>query len=200
MKLEPKYFFLFLLVVFVFFPFINPSLSQRGLENFRWLGDTGLALSGQPDYQSEWDTLKSWGISADVNLCREEDNITYLNSIGIDYYWSPVTDDTWDITIELVDDTVHWINSELKAGIKVLIHCAWGIGRGPTMAAMWFVHEGHTPTEAYNWIMQYQTSEPNSAQKQAVNDYYVWLLQQRARARAFHLLNYILVQFGMRIR
>jgi len=179
MKLKLKYFSLFLLVVSVFFAFMNPSLSQRGLENFRWIGDTGLALSGQPENQSEWDTLKSWGISAVVDLCREkEDNETYFNSIGIDYYWSPVTDGAWDITIKQVDDTVHWINSELKVGKKVLIHCAWGRGRAPTMAAMWYVHEGHTPTEAGNWIMQYPISSPISAQKQAVNDYYVWLQQQ----------------------
>lgn len=170
----------FLLFFLVVASFVGVSFAQRGLENFRWLGSTGLAISGQPDLQSEWDTLYSWGIRATVNLCAEkEDDKLYLQTLRIDYFWFPVTDGTWDSTItnEQINTTVNWIDSELSAGKKVLIHCAWGRGRGPTLAMMWYVHEGHTPSEAESWVVQYPISSPADIQKQAVRSYYYWLQQ-----------------------
>jgi hypothetical protein len=46
------------------------------------------------------------------------------------------------------------------------------------MAMMWYIHEGHTADEAYNWVLQYPVSEPYEYQRQHAVDYYNWLQQQ----------------------
>jgi len=158
--------------------------AQTSLVNFRWLGSTGLALCGQPENSEQWETVKSWGVNATVNLRSEaQDDETYLNSIGIEYYYLPVTNNEaaglWDLTEQQVEAGIQWINSELAEGKKVLIHCQLGQNRAPTMAMMWYIHEGHTANEAYNWVLQYPISAPYDYQKQRAIDYYDWLQQQQ---------------------
>jgi protein-tyrosine phosphatase len=179
---------LMLLVLFLIF-LVSSVNAQPRLENFRWVGNTGLALSGQPS-SSDWKTLAGWGIKATVNLCcipdagsDMQDNQTYLNSLGIEYYWLPVTDDidvAWNITEEQADDAIDWINQKLGEGKSVLIHCSWGEGRSVTLGMMWYVHEGHTPNEAFVWIEQFPEAYPVGIQKQAVRNYYNWLQPNQA--------------------
>ena len=173
-------YFAFALMVFCFAGFTQ---AQQSVDNFRWLGDTGLALSGQPDNISQWETVKSLGVNATINLRSEEtDNETYLNSIGIEYYPLPIINNgaagSWNLTEEQDEAPIHWINSKLAEGKKVLIHCHLGQNRAPTMAMMWYIHEGHTADEAYDWVLQYPVSDPFDYQQQRAVDYYNWLLQQ----------------------
>jgi hypothetical protein len=174
-------FFAFALMVLCFVGFTRAQSSS--VDNFRWLGDTGLALSGQPENSDQWETVKSLGVNATVNLRSEEqDNETYLNSIGIEYYYLPIINNgaagSWNLTEQQNEAPIHWINSKLAEGKKVLIHCHLGQNRAPTMAMMWYMHEGHTANEAYNWVLQYPVSAPYDSQKQRAVDYYEWLLQQ----------------------
>lgn len=174
-------FFAFTLMVLYFAGFTQAQ--QSSVDNFRWLGSTGLALSGQPENSDQWETVKSLGVNATVNLRSEEqDNETYLNSIGIEYYYLPIINNgaagSWNLTEQQNEAPIHWINSKLAEGKKVLIHCHLGQNRAPTMAMMWYMHEGHTANEAYNWVLQYPVSAPYDSQKQRAVDYYEWLLQQ----------------------
>jgi hypothetical protein len=164
--------------------FAGFTRAQSSLVNFRWLGDTGLALCGQPENSDQWETIKSWGVNATLNLRSEaQDNETYLNSIGIEYYYLPIINNgaagSWNLTEQQNEAPIHWINSKLAEGKKVLIHCHLGQNRAPTMAMMWYIHEGHTATEAYNWVLQYPISDPFDYQKQRAVDYYNWLQQQQ---------------------
>ena len=166
-----------------FLSLVGFTQAQTSLVNFRWLGDTGLALCGQPENAEQWETLKSWGINATMNLRSEsQDNETFLNSIGIEYYYLPITNNEiaglWDLTEQQVEAGIQWINSKLAEGKKVLIHCQLGQNRAPTMAMMWYIHEGHTVDEAYNWVLQYPISNPYPYQTQQAVNYYTWLQQQ----------------------
>jgi protein-tyrosine phosphatase len=171
----------FVLVVLCFAGFIG---AQSSVDNFRWLGDSGLALSGQPESSEQWEAVKSLGINATVNLrCEAQDNETFLDSVGIEYYYLPVSNSgSWNLTEEQVDDGVHWINSELAEGKKVLIHCQLGQNRAPTLAMMWYIHEGHTAEEAYGWVLQYPVSAPYNYQMQRAVEYYDWLFQPSTSA------------------
>jgi hypothetical protein len=156
--------------------------AQSSLVNFRWLGDTGLALCGQPENSDQWETLKSWGVKATVNLRSEaQDDEVYLDSIGIEYYYLPIINNgasgSWNLTEEQNEAPINWINSKLAEGKKVLIHCHLGQNRAPTLAMMWYIHEGHTANEAYTWVLQYPVSAPFDYQKQCAVDYYTWLQQ-----------------------
>jgi protein-tyrosine phosphatase len=173
-------FFIFSLIFLCFAGFAR---AQMALVNFRWLGDTGLALCGQPENSEQWETVKSWGVTAVVNLRGEaQDDEAYLNSIGIEHYYLPVIttpDAIWDVTEEQVDAGVQWINSKLAEGKKILIHCQLGQNRAPTMAMMWYIHEGHTEEEAYQWVMQYPISKPYEYHRQSAAAYYNWLQQKQ---------------------
>jgi Dual specificity phosphatase, catalytic domain len=163
--------------------FVDFTQAQPSLVNFRWLGNTGLALCGQPETTDQWETIRNLGVTATINLRSEaQDNEAYLNSIGIEYYYLPVDDNpktgAWDLTVQQVEAGIHWINNELAEGKKVLIHCYWGQNRGPTLAMMWYVHEGHTAKEAYKWVLKYPVSAPFNYQRQCAADYYEWLHQQ----------------------
>jgi hypothetical protein len=149
--------------------------SDPGLGEFRWLDDTNLALCGQPEDNSQWDTLISWGISSCINMLSgtPEDDVPYLLSKGLTYLHLPTID--WDISPEETHAGVQWINRQLADGRKVLIHCYHGTSRTPTMAAMWYIHEGHTAQEALAWIKNYPPSYPSDMATQAIYDYYDWL-------------------------
>jgi len=153
-------------------------LSDPGLGEFRWLGDTNLALCGQPEDNSQWDILISWGISSCINMRSgtPEDDVPYLLSQGLTYYHLPTTD--WNISPEETHAGVQWINEQLADGRKVLIHCNHGTSRAPTMAAMWYIHEGHTAQEALAWIQSYPPSYPTDMETQAMLDYYDWLCSE----------------------
>jgi protein tyrosine phosphatase (PTP) superfamily phosphohydrolase (DUF442 family) len=173
----------FLAFSLMFLCLVGFTQAQMSLANFRWLGETGLALCGQPENAEQWETLKSWGVNATVNLRSEsQDDEVFLNSIGIEYYYLPVTNNEiaglWDLTEQQVEAGIHWINSKLTEGKKVLIHCQLGQNRAPTMAMMWYIHEGHTAEEAYNWVLQYPISNPYLYQTQQADNYYTWLQQQ----------------------
>lgn len=173
---------LFLAFSLMFLCFVGFTQAQTSLVNFRWLGDTGLALCGQPENAEQWETLKSWGINATMNLRIEsQDDEAFLSSIGIEYYYLPITNNEiaglWDLTEQQVEAGIQWINSKLAEGKKVLIHCMYGQNRAPTMAMMWYIHEGHTVEEAYNWVLQYPISNPYPYQTQQAVNYYTWLQQ-----------------------
>ena len=94
-------FFAFALMVLCFVGFTR---AQSSLVNFRWLGNTGLALCGQPENSDQWETVKGWGVNATLNLrSGAQDNETYLNSIGIEYYHLPVINDGWDLTEQQIE-------------------------------------------------------------------------------------------------
>jgi hypothetical protein len=149
--------------------------SDPGLGEFRWLGDTNLALCGQPEDNSQWDILMSWGISSCINMLSgtTKDDVPYLLSQGLTYLHLPTID--WDLSPEETHAGVQWINEQLADGRKVLIHCYHGTSRTPTMAAMWYINEGHTVQEALDWIKSYPPSYPSDMATQAIYDYYDWL-------------------------
>jgi hypothetical protein len=155
--------------------FFSNARSDPGLGEFRWLGDTNLALCGQPEDNSQWDTLISWGISSCINMLSgtSKDDVPYLLSQGLTYLHLPTID--WDISPGETHAGVQWINKQLADGRKVLIHCYHGTSRTPTMAAMWYIHQGHTAEEAIAWVKSYPPSYPSEMATQAIYDYYDWL-------------------------
>jgi hypothetical protein len=152
--------------------------SDPGLGEFRWLDDTNIALCGQPEDNSQWDILISWGISSCINMLSgtNKDDVPYLLSQGLTYLHLPTID--WDLSPEETHAGVQWINEQLADGRKVLIHCYHGTSRTPTMAAMWYINEGHTAQEALDWIKSYPPSYPSDMATQAIYDYYDWLQKE----------------------
>lgn len=63
------------------------------------------------------------------------------------YCHLPTLDDAAP-SLEHLEQGVVFIHQAVSEGGKVYIHCSGGVGRGPTMAAAYFISQGHTLDEA----------------------------------------------------
>jgi hypothetical protein len=100
-----------------------------------------------PQYrQSGKHKLQQWGIDGDVNMRIEFDDAAH-NLALTHYCHLPTVDDTAP-TLDHLQQGVEFIDRVVAGGGKVYIHCAGGIGRAPTMAAAYFMSQGHTLAEA----------------------------------------------------
>jgi protein-tyrosine phosphatase len=106
-------------------------------------------VGGQTD-QRGWSRLQRWGVGALVNVRVEWDD----RRLGIrtpHYLWLPAVDGT-PLSVERLAEGVAFIAEQLAAGRGVYIHCAAGLGRGPMMAAAFFVARGLHTEEAIAFV------------------------------------------------
>jgi hypothetical protein len=100
-----------------------------------------------PDDAMEWvaHTLKV-GQVVDV---RSEVTVdpTSWTSLGVRFLSLP-TDDHQPIRAELLAQGVECVVSALQEGVRVLVHCQFGIGRSALLACCVLVALGHEPCEA----------------------------------------------------
>jgi predicted protein tyrosine phosphatase len=94
--------------------------------------------------------LEREGISGDVNLRIEFDDAQH--GLALDHYCHLPTIDDEAPSMAHIDQGVRFIKELIDRGEKVYIHCAGGIGRAPTMAAAYLVHEGMALDEALSLI------------------------------------------------
>lgn len=94
--------------------------------------------------------LQSEGIHAVVNLREEKDDRDF-GLAPAQYCYLPTPDDEAP-TIEQLHQGVDFIQKIIQQGGKVYIHCGAGVGRAPTMAAAYFIHQGMSVEEAINTI------------------------------------------------
>jgi dual specificity MAP kinase phosphatase len=121
----------------------GPSARFSRITDEIWLG-------GQPS-QEGWEILRSLGVTGVVNM-RSEYNYEHIFDFGsIRYLHLPTTDNEAP-TLEHLSAGVDFIRKEVGGDSKVYIHCWEGLGRGPTMAAAYFVSLGMTPIEAWRQI------------------------------------------------
>ena len=90
--------------------------------------------------------LERWGITGSVNMRSKHDDA--LHGLTFDQYCHLPTIDDQAPTLNQLERGVEFIYQVLSKGGKVYIHCAGGIGRAPTMAAAYFIHQGMGLEEA----------------------------------------------------
>lgn len=90
--------------------------------------------------------LEKLGITGGVNMRIEFDDAA-RNLALPNYCHLPTIDDDAP-TLAHLQEGVAFIQRVISDGGKVYIHCAGGIGRAPTMAAAYFISQGHTLDEA----------------------------------------------------
>jgi protein tyrosine phosphatase (PTP) superfamily phosphohydrolase (DUF442 family) len=97
-----------------------------------------------------WPRLKSWGVTAVVNLRAEFDD----EKVGIapsHYLYLPTADDTAPALDQLRAGAV-FIAQEAASGGRIYVHCGSGVGRAATMAAAYLIHTGLSPEQAWACI------------------------------------------------
>lgn len=99
--------------------------------------------------------LKALGITAIVNM-RENPIFAESQYQGFKYLHLPTVDNTpppLDVLIRGAD----FMNTEIKAGGKVYVHCRQGLGRGPTMAIAYLLSTGLTFEDAFALVKKVRT-------------------------------------------
>jgi protein-tyrosine phosphatase len=122
----------------------------RGVPFHRYCQITPVLFVGPQYRKAGKRALERWGITASVNMRTEYDDA--LHGLTFDQYCHLPTVDDQAPTLDQLDRGVEFIGKVLSDGGKVYIHCAGGIGRAPTMAAAYFIHQGMALEEAIELI------------------------------------------------
>jgi hypothetical protein len=112
--------------------------------------------------------LLSKGITADISLEAERLD----NPDGVKYFfWFPWLEDTAP-SMELVNVAMGVMDSLIKNGIKVYIHCKNGHGRTTTFLASYYIHKGMKAEEALSHVLGKRPSgHLNEVQRSFLNEY-----------------------------
>jgi predicted protein tyrosine phosphatase len=117
-----------------------------GLPNLKYCRITPQVYVGAQHGQRGKTLLEQEGITGDVNMRIEHDDAEHGAALE-HYCYLPTIDDT-EPTIEHLAEGAAFIDRLVRAGEKVYIHCAAGVGRAPTMAAAYFITQGLALDEA----------------------------------------------------
>ncbi len=115
-----------------------------------------IILGGQPSSNVIEALITHRGVTGFVNMRSEYDYAQKVALPGVRYLYLP-TDDNTPPTLESLTRGVEFIREQVEQGGSVYIHCWEGLGRGPTMAAAYFVSTGMTPQEAWAEIRKVRT-------------------------------------------
>lgn len=97
-----------------------------------------------------WRLMEKWGISALLNLRIEWDD-RWMGIHAPYYLWLPAIDGTPPVYEQLVRGAM-FIQAQVEAGRSIYVHCAAGLGRGPTMVTAYLVAQGLSVGEAIAFI------------------------------------------------
>jgi len=96
--------------------------------------------------------LIEWGITGILSM-RTRYPKKIKDRLDIEFLNLP-TFDTTAPTLEQLHAGVSFIKSHIERNGKVYIHCRMGEGRGPTMAAAYFMYEGMTLEDSLESILK----------------------------------------------
>jgi atypical dual specificity phosphatase len=136
-----------------------------------WLIPGKLAKAPMPGDED----LMSWkaeGITAVVNLLETsfEDIVRDEKNAGFKVLHSPV-DDFGAPELAQLKDVVNWINKEVSAGGKVLVHCFAGIGRTGTVLIACMLNKGMGMSAAIEKVLSLGSSPQSDEQMAVLNNY-----------------------------
>jgi predicted protein tyrosine phosphatase len=127
-----------------------PSVS--GVPNLKFCQITPQIYVGGQHGRRGKRLLELEGITGDVNMRIEYDDAEH--GVALEHTCHLPTIDDTEPTLEHLAEGAAFIDRLVRAGEKVYIHCAGGIGRAPTMAAAYFITQGMTLDDALALIQE----------------------------------------------
>jgi hypothetical protein len=143
-------------------------------QSVSWLIPEKLAKSYIPDSADilEW---HSAGIRSVVNLLEEYyDDVTQQElRHGFAVLHSPIPD-MCAPPLDQLQMIVQWIDQEIGAGRKVLVHCFAGIGRTGIILAAYLMHTGVPMHDALRKILSVGSEPQTREQRDILEDFAIW--------------------------
>lgn len=112
--------------------------------------DEHIWIGGQPR-RVGFIKLQRYGITGIINMRSEYNYSLHKDLTNIHLLLLP-TDDNEAPTIQHLNEGVEFISNRVEEGGKVYIHCWEGLGRSATMAAAYFISQGNSIEEAWEYI------------------------------------------------
>ena len=129
--------------------------------HFSWVSEGKLAGSGLPITEDEFRWVVDKGIKSIVSVREVHLPSKWFDGGEIDYLHLMV-EDYGAPTMEVLDETVDYIDKKIRSGKAVLVHCAAGKGRtGAVLAAYIIKKEKLTAEQA---IEKIRLMRPGSVQ------------------------------------
>lgn len=120
--------------------------------NFSWVTEDILAGSGLPVTPNEFKWVVDKGIKSIVTVREVPLPSQWFDGSNVDYLHLMV-EDYGAPTMEVLDETVNYIDKNIRSGKPVLVHCAAGKGRtGAVLAAYMIKKENLTAQQAIEKI------------------------------------------------
>lgn len=147
----------------------------------KWVTRT-VAVSGGNIVAASWPEIRAQtGVSAVVNLRAEQED-HFLPPLPEAYLWLPV-EDYMNPSLPQLLLGAQFVETAVRAGHKVLIHCRMGLGRSRTLASAYLIWTGRSVDEA---ILQVEgTLKPEYApERRIVLERFAALLEQERNSKA----------------
>lgn len=129
----------------------------------KWITES-IAVGYAPRSVEDLETIRTQGISAIVNLCAECYDLNELEKkADFHVFFLPLPDEGAPEIAQL-EETLAWIEARITDGMKVLMHCRYGIGRTGTVVIAYLFKKGLSLRQALD-KMKHTPSIPMSHQQ-----------------------------------
>ena len=129
----------------------------------KWITED-IAVGYAPRSVTDLETIREQGITAIVNLCAECYDLNELEKkADFNVFYLPLPDEGAP-DIEHLEETMAWIEARIHDGMKILIHCRYGIGRTGTVVIAYLFKKGLSLRQALQ-KMRHTPSIPMSHQQ-----------------------------------
>lgn len=109
--------------------------------SLKWITDN-LAVGCAPMFEVDLEVVKQQGIGAIVNLCGEFCDLHEIQEdAGFEVYYFPIADECAP-NMDAMEKAFRWLDDRIAEGLKVLVHCRFGIGRTGTFVTAYLMKEG----------------------------------------------------------
>lgn len=138
--------------------------------NMSWITPQ-LAVGGRI-LEADIPRLAKVGVTRVVDTRSEHmDDVAALGRYGIELLYLP-TVDTAPLTLDQLTRGAEWVDAQLNAGQRVLIHCEHGVGRSVLLTAAALVGRGMSAHEAMRLIQRRRwQAAPNHRQMQRLVEF-----------------------------
>lgn len=103
-----------------------------------------IAVGAAPYSRAALETIERAGVEVILNLCLECGELHEIErAAGFLVYWLPVSD-AYIPELNELDDALEWLDSQLTAGKKALVHCRFGVGRTGTIIGAYLLKKGES--------------------------------------------------------
>lgn len=140
---------------------------------FLWIEKGKVAASGCPASRRQVEWISEQGVNAVLTLTETPLPKEWTDGLGLTLRHVPMKDHE-PPSVESLEMAESFVQSEVRSGRKVLVHCLAGQGRTMCVLAAYLIKDrGVGPEEAIRTLRRMRPGAVESSQEKAVLDYAV---------------------------